>query len=305
MSLHSLPCLAVIGVGLIGGSFALDLKRQGQVGRVVGAGRSRANLDQAQALGILDAIAPDVAAATAEADLVFVAVPVGAMAQTFAAIAPALKPGALVTDAGSTKQDVIAAARAGLGAKLAQFIPGHPIAGAETSGAGAARDGLYRDKACILTPLAENRPDDLDRIEALWTACGARVARMAPAEHDQVFAAVSHLPHLAAFALMAELAGRPEAETYFRYAGAGFRDFTRIAGSHPEMWRDISLANSQALLTELDAYTAKLQEIRALIARGDGAALEDLFARARTARQRWNSNWNPNYNTNYNPNRDD
>lgn len=280
--------LVVIGVGLIGGSFALDLKRRGLVGEVVGVGRSRANLDLALQLGLVDRIADDAADAVAEADLVLLAIPVGAMTDVFRAIAPVLKPGCIVTDAGSTKQDVIAAARAGLGDKVARFVPGHPIAGAETSGAAAARAGLYRDKPCILTPLAENRGEDVDRVEALWAACGARVARMDPAEHDGVFAAVSHLPHLAAFALMEELAGRPRAEVYFRYAGAGFRDFTRIAGSHPEMWRDITLANRAALLAELDAYIAKLGEVRALIERGDGTGLEELFARARTARLNWN-----------------
>lgn len=289
---HLVNRLAVIGVGLIGGSFALDLKRKGLVGEVVGAGRSRVNLDLALQIGLIDVIADDPASAVAEADLTLLAIPVGAMPELFRAIAPALKPGCIVTDAGSTKQDVIAAARAGLGDKVAQFVPGHPIAGAETSGAAAARAGLYQDKPFILTPLPENNATEVDQVEALWAACGAQVARMDPAEHDGVFAAVSHLPHLAAFALMEELAGRPKADVYFRYAGAGFRDFTRIAGSHPEMWRDITLANSTALLTELDAYIAKLGEIRALIERGDGTGLEELFERACTARTNWNKSWN-------------
>lgn len=284
--------LAVIGVGLIGGSFALDLKRKGLVGQVVGAGRSRANLELALQTGLIDEIAEEPAVAVAGADLVLLAIPVGAMPELFRAIAPALKPGCVVTDAGSTKQDVIAAARASLGEKVAHFVPGHPIAGAETSGAAAARTGLYQDKPFIVTPLPENLAQDVDRVEALWAACGARVARMDPAEHDGIFAAVSHLPHLAAFALMEELAGRPKSEVYFRYAGAGFRDFTRIAGSHPEMWRDITLANRAALLAELDAYIAKLGEIRALIERGDGTGLEELFERARSARMDWNKSWN-------------
>lgn len=285
--------LVVIGVGLIGGSFALDLKQRGLVRQVVGVGRSRANLDLALQRGLIDQIAEDPATAVADADLVFLATPVSTMSALFQAIAPALPHDCLLTDAGSTKQDVIAAARVGLGAKVARFVPGHPIAGAETSGAAAARAGLFQHKPLILTPLEENRPEDVEAIESLWTACGAKVARMDAAEHDGVFAAVSHLPHLAAFALMEELASRPRAEVYFRYAGAGFRDFTRIAGSHPEMWRDISLANSAALLGELDAYIAKLGEIRALIEKGDGGNLEDIFERARAARQNWNkSNWN-------------
>ncbi|MEW6678386.1 MAG: prephenate dehydrogenase/arogenate dehydrogenase family protein [Pseudomonadota bacterium] len=282
--------LAVIGVGLIGGSFALDLKRLGLVGQVVGSGRSRSNLELARERGILDEIALDPVEAVAGADLVFVSVPVGSMAQVFQAIAPALGPDCLLTDAGSTKGDVIAAARQGLGAQVARFVPGHPIAGSETSGAAAARPGLYDGKPLILTPLPENRAEDVERVAALWTACGARVATMDPDRHDHVFAAVSHLPHLAAFALMEDLAGRPEPDTYLRYAGAGFRDFTRIAASHPEMWRDITLANRQALLDELDAYIAKLGEIRSLVAQGDGAALEQIFSRAQAARQNWNQN---------------
>lgn len=287
--------LVVIGVGLIGGSFALDLKQRGLVRQVVGVGRSRANLELAMQRGLIDQIADDPATAVADADLVFLATPVSTMSELFQTLAPALPHDCLLTDAGSTKQDVIAAARAGLGARVARFVPGHPIAGAETSGATAARAGLFQHKPVILTPLEENRPEDVDAIEALWTACGAKVAHMDAVEHDGVFAAVSHLPHLAAFALMEELASRSRAEVYFRYAGAGFRDFTRIAGSHPEMWRDISLANSAALLGELDAYIAKLGEIRALIEKGDGGNLEELFERARAARQNWNkSNWNKN-----------
>ncbi len=279
--------LVVIGVGLIGGSFALDLKRRLLVRDVVGVGRGRANLERALERGLIDAIAPDAASAVKDADLVFVAVPVAAMAAVFREIAPVLPPGCLVCDAGSTKQDVIAAARQWLGDRAGQFVPAHPIAGAETSGADAARSGLYQGKPLIITPLAENRPEDLASVENLWTACGARVARMEPELHDQVFAAVSHLPHLAAFALMDELAGRPHAELYFRFAGSGLRDFTRIAGSHPEMWRDITLANRGPLRQELAAYIAKLEDLRAMLEAGDGSALEDLFDRAKTARHEW------------------
>jgi prephenate dehydrogenase len=279
--------LVVVGVGLIGGSFALDLKRQGLVQRVTGVGRSRANLETAVQLGIIDDIGEDFASAVDNADLILLAAPVGAMPALFVELAPALPPNCIVTDAGSTKQDVIAAARAGLGKCIAQFVPGHPIAGAETNGAAAARQGLYDDKPFILTPLPENSAADVQTVESLWLACGARVARMDAQLHDQVFAAVSHLPHLLAFALMDELAGRPLAQTYFRYAGAGLRDATRIAGSHPEMWRDITLANRDALLDELDALGEKLKSVRALVAAKDGAALEQVFARARQARTNW------------------
>jgi len=279
--------LVIVGVGLIGGSFALDLKRQGLVERVTGIGRSRANLETALQLGVIDVIGRNLASAAANADLIMLAVPVGAMPAVFTELAPVLPPNCIVTDAGSTKQDVIAAARAGLGERVAQFVPGHPIAGAETNGAAAARIGLYVDKPLILTPLPENRAADVRLVESLWGACGARLARMEALLHDQVFAAVSHLPHLLAFALMDELASRPHAEIYFRYAGAGLRDATRIAGSHPEMWRDITLANREPLLDELDAMVEKLKSVRELVATRDGTALEEVFARARQARESW------------------
>lgn len=279
--------LAIIGVGLIGGSLALALRRKGLVEEVVGTGRGRPNLEQARRLGVIDRIADTPAEAVRDADLVLVATPVGAMPEVFAAIAPALGPEGIITDAGSTKMDVVAAARQHLGPRIAGFVPGHPIAGAERSGVKAARPELFTDRHLILTPLPENDPAAVQRVQALWEACGARVERLPPEEHDRVFAAVSHLPHLAAFALMEELAGRDNADTFFRYAGSGFRDFTRIAGSHPEMWRDIALANHTAVLAELRRYIAKLGEIGALIEQGDGQALEELFARARAAREEW------------------
>ncbi len=279
--------LVIIGVGLIGGSFALDLKKKGLVGRITGVGRGRANLVKARELGIIDAIADSAAEAVKDADLVLLAIPVGAMAAVFRDIADALPPHCILTDAGSTKQDVIAAARAGLGRKIGQFVPGHPIAGAETNGAEAARTGLYHHKPFVLTPLPENLPEAVATVRDLWKACGAQVSLMEPERHDHVFAAVSHLPHMVAFALMEELAGRPDAETYFRHAGSGFRDFTRIAGSHPEMWRDISLANKDALVAELDAFIDKLSGMRDLLESGDSQALEGLFTRAREARLNW------------------
>lgn len=279
--------LVVVGVGLIGGSFALDLKQHGLVARVTGIGRSRDNLETARAMGLIDQISDDLASTASSADLILLASPVGAMPALLASLAPVLPPQAIVSDVGSTKQDVIAAARAALGPRIGQFVPGHPIAGAETSGASAARAGLYVDKPLILTPLPENRAGDIVTIESLWSACGARVARMDAQLHDQIFAAVSHLPHLLAFALMDELASRPLADAYFRYAGGGLRDATRIAGSHPEMWRDITLANRDALLDELDALGHKLKSVRALVAAKDGAALEQVFSRARQARTDW------------------
>ena len=275
--------VAVIGVGLIGGSFALALKEAKLCGHVAGIGRGAANLQLAKERGIIDSIAAE----ASDADLVLVATPVAQFPQVLASIAPRLKPSAIVTDAGSTKRDVVAAARAALGAKISQFVPAHPIAGAEKSGAAAAQAELFRGKRVVLTPLPENSAASLAAVEAAWTACGARVTRMSPEEHDAVFAAVSHLPHLLAYALVHEFAGRGNSAQLFGYAAGGFRDFTRIASSHPEMWRDICVANREPLLAELDRYAAKLRALRPLLERGDGAALEQLFAEARAARERW------------------
>jgi prephenate dehydrogenase len=279
--------VAVIGVGLIGGSFALALKAARACGQVVGVGRSRANLDAAVALGAIDVAENDVARAARGADLVLVATPVAQFGRVFSALSPALSPGALVIDAGSTKRDVVVAARAHLGGGIAQFVPAHPIAGAEHSGVAAAKADLFRGKRVVLAPLPENSAESVARATAAWQACGARVARMAPEEHDAVFAAVSHLPHLLAFALVHELAQRPNSAQLFGYAAGGFRDFTRIASSHPEMWRDICVANSDALLAELKRYGEQLESIRALLAAGDATGLEKVFAQARAARNRW------------------
>jgi len=279
--------VALVGVGLIGGSFGLALKEARRCGSVVGAGRSAANLEQAKARGAIDAIEREPAAAARGADLVLVAAPVAQFEKIFLAIGPQLKPDCLVMDAGSTKRDVVEAARKALGAKIAQFVPSHPIAGAEKSGAAAASAALFRGKRVVLTPLAENAPAALEKAAAVWGACGARVSRMSAEEHDAVFAAVSHLPHLLAYALVSDIASRPEAAQLFGYAAGGFRDFTRIASSHPEMWRDICTANRDRLLQELARFGAELGRIGKMLEQGDAEALEKLFADARAARQKW------------------
>jgi prephenate dehydrogenase len=279
--------LAVIGVGLIGGSFALALKKAGKVSHVVGAGRNRANLDLARERGILDSIAPDAGSAARDADVVLVAAPVAQFAAIFAALAPALKREAIVSDAGSTKRDVVAAARAALGAKIGHFVPAHPVAGAEKSGAAAASADLFRARRVVLTPLEENSPATVAKVQAVWEACGARITRLEPEEHDAVLAAVSHLPHLLAYALVHDIARRDNAEQLFSYAAGGFRDFTRIASSHPEMWRDICIANRDRLLAELGRYQDKLGGVGRLLQAGDAAGLEKLFAEARQARDQW------------------
>ena len=279
--------VAVIGVGLIGGSFALGLKAAGACGTVVGVGRNPANMRVATELGIIDAIETDAAAAVRGADLVLVATPVAQFAELFARIVPALGPSALVMDAGSTKQDVVAAARAAMGERIAQFVPAHPIAGAEHSGAAAAKVDLFKGKRVVLAPLEENPGLRIELAAAAWEACGARVSRMSAAEHDAVFAAVSHLPHFLAYALVHEFAGRANSGQLFGYAAGGFRDFTRIASSHPEMWRDICVANREALTAELDRYIAKLRALREPLVAGNAAALDKVFAESREARIRW------------------
>lgn len=278
--------VVIIGVGLIGGSFARALKKAGAVRHVVGIERSAAYGARALALGIVDEVASDFAA-VADADLVLLAAPVAQTGKILAALAPHLSPGTVVTDAGSTKADVVAAARAALGGRVGQFVPGHPIAGRETNGPDAAIIDLYVGKKFVLTPLAENAAADVEKVAAAWRACGAIIHRLTPEEHDKVFAAVSHLPHLLAYALVDDIASKPHADLLFQYAASGFRDFTRIAGSSPEMWRDISLANSAALLTELDAYMAQLTQLRARLAAGDGATLEAVYGNAQRARRQW------------------
>ena len=281
--------LVVCGVGLIGGSFALSVKSAlaGRCPRIVGMGRSRAPLEQALALGIVDAIETDWANVLKDADLVLLGMPVGQMEAVMRAMAPHLEPQTLVTDGGSTKADVVAAARSAFGARIGQFVPGHPIAGAEKSGVAAAKPDLYVGKRVVLTPLQENAPADVAAVRKVWELCGARVSELAPEEHDRVFAAVSHLPHLLAFALVHDLAGRTNADQLFGFAASGFRDFTRIASSHPEMWRDICLANRKALLGELDTYMAELLRTRVLLAGADSTGLERMFAVARTRRDAW------------------
>lgn len=279
--------VVICGVGLIGGSFALALKAAGAVGTVVGMGRSSATLEEARRLGIIDETATDWAQAARGADLVLLAMPVGQMNAVMQAMAPHLEAQTLVTDGGSTKSDVFEAIYTHLGEHLANVVPAHPIAGAEKSGPGAAFADLYRGKRVVLTALPESDPAAVARVDAAWRLCGALVDHMSPHDHDRVFAAVSHLPHLLAFGLVHEVQGRDNAEQLFSFAASGFRDFTRIAGSHPEMWRDICLANRRALLAELDAYLTELAYIRALLVDKNGAALESLFELASRARNGW------------------
>jgi prephenate dehydrogenase len=279
--------IAIFGVGLIGGSFALALKKSGAVGHIVGVGRSASTMARAKELGLIDSIAASPAEALQGTDLVLIAAPVAQTEAILATIEPYLESRTVVTDAGSTKSDVVAAAREALGGKIAQFVPGHPIAGREQNGPDAAIPDLYVGKKVVVTPLPENSQEDVQRVIAAWNQCGAIIRQLTPQEHDKVFAAVSHLPHLLAYALVFDIASKPHADLLFQYAASGFRDFTRIAGSSPEMWRDISLANQPALLTELDSYIEQLKRLRERLASNDGVALEEVYSHAQQARHNW------------------
>lgn len=276
--------LAVIGVGLIGGSLAKALRAAGVVDQIVGCGRSKDNLETAVSLGIIDSYTHDVALAVTDADMVFVAVPLGAMAATFQAMKGHLASDAVVTDGGSAKASVVADATAAFGELPAFFVPGHPIAGTEKNGAAAAFAELFQDRRVILTPLVGTDPQAVDRVDAMWAACGAQVSRMSVAHHDEVLAATSHLPHMLAFGLVDTLSRMKENDEIFRYAAGGFRDFSRIASSNPVMWRDICVANKDALSTMLGAFAVEMTDLAETIARGDGEHLLEIFSRAKTAR---------------------
>ena len=279
--------LVVIGVGLIGGSFSLALKRARMVKRVVGVGRTRRNLNAALRLGVIDEIATDAASAVQGADFVFLGTPVGQMAEVMSQIAPHLGPDAVITDGGSTKQDVIAHAERFLGSRYARFVPSHPIAGTENSGAAAAFAELFAGRTVILTPQRAASAAAVRRVRDAWVACGARVEKLDAKEHDEILAAVSHLPHVVAFALVSMLARGRDPARRLRYSGGGLRDTVRIAGSSPEMWRDICMANRDALTALLDDYLDELEAARSAIAAADGNALMEMFTRARDARARW------------------
>jgi len=279
--------VVIFGVGLIGGSFALALRRANAVGEVVGFGRSAVTLEQARQLGIIDRVALDVSTEVGDADLVLLATPVGQMAELMARIAPHLGAHTLVTDGGSTKSDVVAAAYANMGDKVSQFVPAHPIAGTEQSGAEAARADLYVGKKVVLTPLPENTVDSVRRVRKAWELCGAVVSELTAKQHDEVFAAVSHLPHLLSFALVHDLAQRDNRDQLLSFAASGFRDFTRIAASSPEMWRDICMANRDALLSELGRYMQELDAIHEALVERDADRLEEIFSLARKVRGNW------------------
>ena len=278
--------LGIVGVGLIGASIGLAQKKAKAFDRVLGVGRSEKNLDEAKAMGAIDE-AVSLEQCAQESDVIVICVPV---AQTFSvlhAIEPHIKASALLTDAGSTKSDVIMAAKTALGDKVAQFIPAHPIAGGAQHGAQAAKVDLYDGKEVIICPLQENIPPAIEAINQFWLATGASTHMMSALQHDAVFASISHLPHVLSFALMLQVANSEDAQVKLGHAGAGFRDFTRIAGSSPEMWRDICLANKTAILKELDNYANLTKLLRDMIAKEDSDSLLKAFTRASAERQKW------------------
>ena len=277
----------IFGVGLIGGSVALALKKRANAPVCLGVGRHQSSLDQALALHIIDATTTDIAMALNDADMVLIAAPVAQTNTILTSIKPHLSSKTIVTDAGSTKTDVLAIAKTVLGDQACQFIGGHPIAGAEKSGPSAAMDDLYIGKNVVLTPTAENKPDDVQKVRQLWLDCGAKVVEMTAEKHDGIFATVSHLPHLLAFALVEDMVARDNAAELFQFAASGFRDFTRIAGSSPEMWRDISFANKTALLNEITAYEHALSKLKQTLIAQDSDGLQTIFERASKARNDW------------------
>lgn len=285
--------IVIFGVGLIGGSVALALKKTGVAPKIVGVGRNIENLQTAINLGVIDEAEADIAKAVGDADLVLIATPVAQTQKILEAIIPHLSQSTVVTDAGSTKSDIAQyVMNASKQAKnpehfLSQFVGGHPIAGAEKSGVTAAKEDLFIGKNVVLTPNEKTSLEAIKLVSELWQTTGANVSEMTAQTHDQIFAAVSHLPHLLAFALVNNLANRPNAKQLFDFAASGFRDFTRIAGSSPEMWRDISLANKTALLNELEAYQAEISALQNLLKKEDSQGLQAMFEHASQARQAW------------------
>lgn len=280
--------LVIIGVGLIGGSFALALRKAGIAKHIVGVGRSRENMQCALEHGVIDEIAENMKTALHNADFVLLAMPVGQTEHVMTQISPYLQINTIINDAGSTKQTVVTAARNRLGKNLRNFVPGHPIAGTEQSGILAAQVDLFTDKHMILTPLKETDTDAVQKTTALWQACGAKVSQMDAEVHDEILAMTSHLPHILAFALMNHLHHcTKDPKDLLQFTGSGFRDFTRIASSSPEMWRDICLSNRQELLKQINTYQSELSKIQFILEEKDGAALEKAFTQARNMRENW------------------
>ncbi|MCD2514157.1 prephenate dehydrogenase [Comamonas endophytica] len=279
--------LGLIGCGLMGGSFALALKKAGLVGRVVGYSKSPSTTERALALGVIDAEASSALQAVQGSDLVLLAVPVAATEATLASIRHLVTPGMLIMDVGSTKADVVQAARAGLGDRIGSFVPAHPITGKEVAGVEHAEAGLYTGSHVVLTPTEHTHDALLEQARRIWQALGCQVHGMTPEAHDATLATVSHLPHLLAFAMMQSVLAQPDADATLALAGPGFRDFTRIAAGNPQIWRDILLANREQVLAQARQFREALDQLEALVHAGDGPGLQEQITRASTARAGW------------------
>ncbi len=279
--------LGLIGCGLMGGSFALALKRAGLVKRVVGYSKSPSTTERARLMGVIDVEAPSALLAVSGADIVLLAVPVSATEATFKAIRHLVTPDMLILDVGSTKRDVVDAARRVLKDNVGVFVPSHPIAGSEMAGVEHADGDLYHGRQVILTPIERTRSIQRQKAKDVWTAIGSHVIEMSPETHDSAFAAVSHLPHLLAFSLMNALAGQPLGRDFLSLAGPGFRDFSRIAASDPKVWRDILLANREELLAQSRHFQQALQAFEQVISSGNAEALEQLIGQASDTRAHW------------------
>lgn len=276
--------ICIIGTGLIGGSLALALRRAQFCQQITGAGRTEATLKKAVELGVIDGYETDMAKAVSGADIVVVAVPLGAMKSVFEKIAPGLSETAVVTDAGSAKQTVIRDAEAALGDKANRFVAGHPIAGTERSGVGAAFKELFDERRVILTPSESTQADATDIIRAMWQAVGAEVETMSAEHHDLVLAGTSHLPHLLAFGLVDCLNNLEDVDEIFRFAAGGFRDFTRIASSDPVMWRDICMSNREDVMAMMKRYFKEMDKMYHALESNDADQIEEIFTRAKKAR---------------------
>ena len=280
--------LLIFGVGLIGGSLARALKTYAPAQyHIIGFDRDAQTLAFARDNGMIDEIGDNLALAVPQAQMIVLASPVAQTAELLARLLPYLTADTVISDVGSTKQEVLAVAQKILGQKAMQFVGAHPIAGAEKSGVRFASADLFQGKPCVLTPEEHTATMAQERVASLWQSCGAQIMLLSAVEHDHIFASVSHLPHLAAFALVHSLAQRDNAETLLAFAASGFRDFTRIAASSPEMWRDIALSNRMALSAELHAYQAELAQLASLLEQADGAGLLAFFQQASALRQAW------------------
>jgi prephenate dehydrogenase len=284
--------LAIIGCGLMGGSFALALKRAGLVKRVVGYSKSPSTTERARQLGVIDVEAPSALLAVSGADIVLIAVPVAATEATLKSIKHLVTPQMLVMDVGSTKRDVIDAGRRALREQIGSFVPAHPIAGKEVAGVEHADADLYTGKQVILTPIERTLTIQLQKAVDVWTALDCKVIKMSPEAHDAAFAAVSHLPHLISFALMNAISGQPQGKDYLSLAGPGFRDFTRIAASDPKVWRDIMVSNREELLEQSKIFQRNLQALELMISSGNTEALEGLIEQASQTRATWRMSQN-------------